>query len=106
MDGSGRLHRRIGDQRRFVGQRVAGQRVFQLRDGADIARVQFGDRLDGLAQQRADMRQPLGRRCVRALIRFASFLTHAGHHFEVGHAAGERIGHGLEHECRDAARNP
>ena len=67
MDGSGRLHRRVSDQRGFVAQRVAGERLLQLRHGADIARVDFGDGLNGLAGESADVRQALARRrCARS----------------------------------------
>ena len=57
MDGSGKLHGGISDQRGFFAQRVAGQRVLQFRDRADVARVQFGHRRKRLAEQRADVRQ-------------------------------------------------
>ena len=54
FDGEGdgglrQLDRRVGDVEALFGQRVAGQGVLELGDRADIAGVQFGDRLQGLA---------------------------------------------------------
>ena len=63
-EGDGRLgqfHRRIGDGDALVGQGVAGEGVLQLGHGADIAGVQLGDRLQGLALGTAEVRQALGR---------------------------------------------
>ena len=44
----GQLHARILNRRRLVAERVAGQSVFQLGDGADVAGMQFGHRNCGL----------------------------------------------------------
>ena len=65
--GLGQLHRRIGDVQALIRQRVAGQGVLQLGDGADIAGVQFGDRLQGLALGTAEVGQPLGGALVDVL---------------------------------------
>ena len=47
--GLGQLDRRVGDVEALFGQGVAGQGVLELGDGADIAGMQFGDGLQGLA---------------------------------------------------------
>ena len=59
--------RRIGDIEALFGQGVAGQGVLELGDGADIAGVQFGDGLQGLAVRAAEVRQALGRALVDVL---------------------------------------
>ena len=64
----------IGDERRLVVQRVAGQRFLELRHGADVAGMHFGDRLDGFAVQRSRCAPDARSRRVRAFTRLASFL--------------------------------
>ena len=59
------FHRRIVDRRSSCRQGIAGQRLLQLGHRADVARMQFGDRLNGLAQQ--DSRcAPAARSCCAA----------------------------------------
>ena len=106
MDGSGKLHRRIGDQRRLVVQRVARQRVLQFRDAADIARVQFGDRADSVLPNSVPMCDSRSADAGARVHQVGVVLHHAGDHFEIRHAPRKRIGDGFEDERGNAARNP
>ena len=96
----GQHYSRIGDRRSFVGQRVAGQRFFELGDRPDIARVKFGHGLNRLTQKSADMRKTFGS-AGAGVDQVRVILDDARHHLEIRNAAGKRIGYGLEHEGRD-----
>ncbi len=91
----GQLDARILDRGCLVAQRVAGERVFQLRDRANIAGVQLRDRNGGFALHDGDVGELLLRVAVEVLQR-GVVLQHAGKNFEIGNAAGEGVGHGLE----------
>ena len=102
--GDGRLRQfdgRIGDGRRFVVQRVAGQGVLQLGHGTDISGSQLRHRAQVLALQDAQVRELLGL-AGTGVDQDAVVLQHPRGHLEVGDSSGERIGHGLEDE--DAQR--
>ncbi len=90
------FHWRIDDVEALVGQRVAGQRVLQFGDRADIAGVQFRYRLQGLPVRTAE-------RCARrsvelraSVLQVGIVLDDAGDDLEISDAAGERIGRSLE----------
>ena len=107
-EGDGRLrqfHRR--DRRScdaFIGQRIAGERVLQLGHRADIAGVQFGHRLQSSCPAARRCAPAARRRCRADIEQVGVVLHHARDHFEIGDAAGERIGRGLEDERRRRAR--
>ena len=96
----GQLHGRVFHQGGLIAQRVAGQRLLELRHGADVAGVQLGDGLEGLAHQARDVGEPLA--AARARVhQVGVVLQHAGVHLEIGDASGERIGNGFENERRN-----
>jgi hypothetical protein len=74
-------------------------RVFQLRDRAEIARLQLGHvrlRLALKHQQVSQAFRRIARRVVHGRIR----LHRAGHHAHHGDAAGKGVGDRLPHEHR------
>ena len=75
IEGSGRRTSGYSIIGGLVGQRIAGQRVAQFRDSADIARVQLVERENGFPENRADVREPLVDTAERAFIRCASFFS-------------------------------
>jgi len=82
-----------------VAERIAGERLLQLGYGADIAGVNFCNRGDGFAEQHADVREAL--RCAsRVVLDVGIIFEHAGHHFVIGNAPGERVGDRFEDEQR------
>ncbi len=93
------MHRVISDDGRLVAERVAGDGLFELRDGADIAGLEFGNGLNSLALQRADVRQTFGD-AAAGVDEIGVVLDHARNHFEVSDAAGKGIGNRFEHEGR------
>ncbi len=100
FDGEGdgglrQFDRRIGDVEALLGQGVAGQRVLELGDRADIAGMQFRDGLQGLAVRAAEVGQALGGILVDVL-QVGVVLNDAGIHAEEVDASGERVGGGLE----------
>ena len=100
FDGEGdgglrQFDRRIGDVEALFGQGVAGQGVLELGDGADIAGVQFGDGLQGLAVRAAEVRQAFGGILVDVL-QVGVVLNDAGIDAEEVDASGEGVGGGFE----------
>ena len=79
----------------LVAQRVAGQRVSQLRHRADVAGVQFVDRHRRLALHGRDVRELFGAAAGEVLQR-GVVLQHAGKDLEERDATGEGIADGLE----------
>ena len=96
-----RVHRHGQRQRMaLVAQRIAGQGLLKLGHRADIAGVQLGDGLDGLAHRGADMGKPL--RAAGAHTHQAGVVfQHAGVDLEVGDPPRKRVGDGLEDEGRN-----
>ena len=76
--GLGQLDRRIGDGEALVGQRIAGEGVLQLGDGADVAGVQFGDGLQGLAHAGCRCAPGARRRSLRDVLQVGVVLHDAG----------------------------
>ena len=98
MDGSGSWTADTGPAS-FVGQSIAGEGVLQLRHRADVARVQFGNRSDGLSHQAPDVRQTLVDARPEVDPMFV-VLQNTGAYLEIGNSSCERIGHGLENVKR------
>ena len=102
-EGDGRLGEgdlRILDRRTFVAQRVAGQGVLQLGDGADIAGVQLVHRNGGLALHGGEVGKLFGAAAGEVLHR-GVVLQHAGVDLEERDASGEGIADGLEDVQRE-----
>ena len=96
--GHGRLGRRGEvdlDVRALCAQRVAGERVAELGDGADVAGVQLGD-FDGLAALHDAQVRELFLAAARVVLERGVVLDDAADDFEEADAAGEGIGHGFE----------
>ena len=91
------MHRVISNDGRLVAQGVAGDGLFELCDGADVAGFEIGDRLDGLAFETADVRQAFGG-AAAGVDEIGVVLDDARDHLEVSDAAGERVGDGFEDE--------
>jgi len=79
----GQLHGRVGDGKALIRQGVAGERVFQLGHRAQIAGMQLGHGLQGLALRAAEVGQPLSRTAGEVLQRAVVF-HHSGDDLEIG----------------------
>ena len=92
----GKLHARILNGRGLVAESVAGQRVFQFRDGANIAGMQFIDRDCGLALHDRDVSK-FFLRAAAVIHQRRIILQNAGENLEIRNAAGECVRDGLEY---------
>ena len=97
--GLGKMRQRVMDRRRLVTERIAGERVLQFGDRAEIPGVQFGHRRRRFALHHLHVLQALGR-AAREILQRRVVLQHAGHHLEIADAPGEGIGQRLVHEDR------
>src|SRR5579862_3234548 len=97
----GNTRARVVNHRRFVAQGVVGQSVFQFSNRADVTRVQLGNFQGGFALHDMEMLEALGGAAI-VIVEGGVVLHGAGHDFEEGDAAGERVGNGFVDE--DGAR--
>ena len=93
--GLGQLHAGILNGSGLVAESIAGQRVFQFWDSADVAGVQFGDGNRGLALHGGDVGE-LFQRGAAEVLQGGVVFQNSGENFEVGDASGEGIGNGFE----------
>ena len=89
---------------RFVAERVVGERVLQLRHGAEVAGAQLRHVRLRLALEQHDVAEPLGR-VARLVVHGRVGLQHARHDAEHRDAAGKRIGNRLPDERRRRRRS-
>jgi hypothetical protein len=84
----------------FVAERVARKRVFEFRDGSQIAGVQlrYGGRR--FSFHHLDVLQSFGR-APREILQRRVILENARHHLEISDPSGEWIGQRLEHKNGD-----
>ena len=79
----------------FLAERVAGERVAELADGADIAGMELGD-FDGLAALHDAEVRELFLAAAGVVLERGFVFDDAADDFEKGDAASEGIGHGFE----------
>jgi len=77
MEGSGQLHRRIGNVIALLCQSVAGERILQLGYRADVAGMQFRNGLERFSLRATQMGQPLGRAAIH-ILQIGIVLYHPG----------------------------
>ena len=95
-DGSGKRQRRQDQRLLAGGQRVAGLGHGQLRDRADLARLELADRLLLLAMEQQQLADPLV--LVAAAVPDVGLRAERPRqHAQVGQPADERVGGRLEH---------